>query len=257
MGFQSKRMTHVDGKMHHLGTDEHDIAKTVLLTANMEDVAGIASLMTQSKQTGLYREYLTYTGEKDGIPLSVMSTGNGCMPMAIAVEELNHIGAKTLIKVGTGIAIQPGVKPGTLIIPSGAMRGEGATLEYVNYQYPAVADLPLLELLVEEANKLGETPRVGIARSHDSYYAESSYSVDGGERIRKLRQIGIELIEHEVSSLFVVSSILKLRAAAIYVVEENLTDGTILSEEEQTRRLALCYEIAVKTGMRVGADGGK
>ncbi len=44
--------------------------------------------------------------------------------------------------------------------------------------------------------------------------------------------MGIELIEHEVSSLFVLSSILKLRAAAIYVVEENLTDGTALDETE-------------------------
>lgn len=257
MAFQSKRMTHVDGKMHHLGIDEHDIAKTVLLSANMEDVRDMARLLDRSEQTGLYREYLTITGEKEGIPLSTMSTGNGCMPMAIAVEELNHIGAKTLIKVGTGIAIQPGVEPGTLIVPSGAMRGEGATLEYVNYQYPAVADLSLLGFLMEEAAKLRETPIVGIARSHDSYYLESAYSVDGGDRINKLRKMGIELIEHEVSSLFVLSSILKLRAAAIYVVEENLTDGTTLDETEIKSRLDICYEIAVRTGMRVSRNDGK
>lgn len=257
MAFQSKRMTHIDGKMHHLGTDEHDIAKTVLLTANMEEVKEIAHLLDRSEQTGLYREYLTITGEKEGIPLSVMSTGNGCMPMAIAVEELNHIGAQTLIKVGTGIAIQPGVKPGSLIVPSGAMRGEGATLEYVNYQYPAVADLSLLGVLMEEAKRLGEIPKVGIARSHDSYYLESAYSINSGERISRLRQMGIELIEHEVSTLFVLSSILKLRSAAIYVVEENLTDGTALEEEELQNRLALCYEIAMRTGMRVSVDETK
>lgn len=251
MGFKSKRMTHIDGKMHHLGTDERDIAKTIILTANMEEVKDIASLLDTAKETGLYREYLTYTGEKDGIPLSVMSTGNGCMPMAIAVEELNHIGGKNLIKVGVGSAIQEGVKPGTIMIALGSVRGEGATLEYVNYQYPAVADMELLGILVEESEKVGEQPHTGIFRSHDSYYLESPFAADNGKRIEDWRKIGVELIEHETSSMFVISSILKMHAAAIYVVDENLTDKTSLTEEELIERLDVCYKIAIEAAKKV------
>lgn len=251
MAFQSKKMTHIDGKMHHLGTDEHDIAKTIILTANMEEVKDIVQLMDNAKQTGLYREYLTYTGEKDGIPLSVMSTGNGCMPMAIAVEELNHIGGRNIIKVGVGAAIQKGVEPGTLMIALGSVRGEGATLEYVNYQYPAVSDTNLLSMLVEEAEKIGEETRVGIFRSHDSYYLESPYAIDDGKRIEDWRKLGVELIEHETSSMFVISSILKMHAAAIYVVEENITDGTSLTDLELKQRLDVCYKIAIEAAKRV------
>lgn len=251
MPFVSKKMTHIDGKMHHLGTDERDIAKTIILTANMEEVGDIASYLDESRQTGLYREYLTFTGEKDGVPISVMSTGNGCMPMAIAVEELNHIGGKNLIKVGAGAAIQPGVKPGTLMIAMGSVRGEGATLEYVNYQYPAVADVELMSTLVLSAQEMGENPRTGIFRSHDAYYVESPYAMDNGSRIDMWRKFGVELIEHETSSLFVVSSILKLKAAAIYVAAENYADGTSLKEEELKQRLSICYKIAIDAAKRM------
>lgn len=251
MAFISKRMTHNDGKMHHLGIDENDIAQTVILTANMEDVLPITTHLDNAEKTGLYREYLTYTGEKDGVPLSVMSTGIGCMPMAIAVEELNHIGAKNLIKVGVGAAIQPGIKPGTLLIPTSAVRGEGATLEYVNYQYPAVSDMILLKILEETAREFDETPEIGIFRSHDSYYTESPYANDGGDRIKKWTKLGVKMIEHEISSMLVISSILELKAGAIYVVSENYEDNTRLSEEELKKRLDACYKIVVAAAKKL------
>lgn len=251
MAFKSKRMTHIDGKMHHLGTDEHDITPTVLLTADMEDAASIAALLSESRQTGLYREYVTYVGEADGVPLTVMSTGNGCMPMAIAVEELNHIGARTLIKVGSGAAIQPGVQPGSMLVAMGSVRGEGATLEYVNYQYPAVPDMELMELLADTAAALGEKPVAGIFRSHDAYYPESPCAPGGMEKIARWRSCGVQLLEHETSALFVLSSILKLRAAALYVAEENFTDGTALSPPEKQARLTAAYRVAIACARQV------
>ncbi len=89
--------------------------------------------------------------------MSVMSVGMGCMPTAIAVEELKHIGCTNMVKVGTCFAIQPGIKPGTIIIPRGAVRTEGgATIEYLNYQYPAAADLDMLLALRDSAKEVGE-----------------------------------------------------------------------------------------------------
>lgn len=45
--------------------------------------------------------------------MSVMSIGNGCMPiLEIAVEELRHIKCNKMIKVGTCGAIQEDMMPG-------------------------------------------------------------------------------------------------------------------------------------------------
>lgn len=175
-----------------------------------------------------------------------MSTGNGCMPMAIAIEELNHLGVRNYIKVGHGYSVQPGVKPGTLVLGLGAMRGEGATLEYVNYQYPAVVSMELMGLLEDEIKKHNEEYRTGIFRSHDAYYVDSPFAYDANEKFEKWQKLGIELIEHEVSTMYVLSTILKLNSASIYVVAENFTDGTKLTDDELKERLEVCYNIALE-----------
>jgi uridine phosphorylase len=244
MGFQSQRMVHADGKMHHLGTDERDVAPVMLLTAGMEEVSDIAKWLDAARQTGLYREYRTFLGQKNNRPVGVMSSGHGCMPMAIAVEELNHLGAKTLIKVGVGNALQPGIQPGSLVVPVAAVRGEGASKEYVGLEYPAIADIDLLGRLVQAAKQAKQTVTTGICRSHDSFYAEYPAAGQGANALAQWQQLGVVLLEHELSSMFTLSTILKLRAAASYVVEENLADGTKLTESELGQALNACYAIA-------------
>lgn len=249
MGFQSQRMTHADGKMHHLGTDERDVAPIMILTAGTEEVPDIARHLEDARQTGLYREYLTYLGSKSGQAVGVMSSGHGCMPMAIAVEELNHLGAKTLIKVGAGVAIQPGIAPGTLIVPTAAVRGEGASKEYVGLEYPAIADLALMERVAALCEARSENYAAGICRSHDAFYAEYPPAGTGADRVAQWQRLGVVLLEHELSSMFVLSSILGLRAAALYVVEQNLADGTALEAAALKERLDTCYAIALEAAL--------
>lgn len=251
MPFKSKRMTHADGKMHHLGTDERDVAGSMLLTAGMEEVRDIAELFQDAKETGNYREYLTCVGTFNDKKIGVMSSGHGCMPMAIAVEELNHLGVKNIIKIGSGISPISGIKPGTIIIPTGAVRGEGASKEYVGLEYPAAADMELLACLNRQCEEDGETTECGIVRSHDCYYSEGSYSEASRNRANKWADYGVLLIEHELSSMFVISSILKVKSAGIYVVEENTADGTKLTEAELKERLSVCYQIAAKVASRL------
>ncbi|MEA5050080.1 MAG: hypothetical protein VB021_01240 [Oscillospiraceae bacterium] len=252
MAFKSQRMVHADGRMHHLGTLECDVAPVMLLTAGVEEVRDIAALLDRSEERALYREYLTCKGEKDGVPVGVMSSGHGCMPMAIAVEELNHLGVKTLLKVGAGAAVISGIKPGTIVIPTAAVRGEGATKEYVGLEYPAVADMALLDTVIDAAYAAGEQPLCGVVRSHDAYYAENPVASGAAEKNDRWAQLGVLLTENELSSMFVVSSILRLRAAGVCVVEENLADGTALSAQELKQRLAVCYGIALAAAVKSG-----
>ena len=86
MPFASKKLMDERGKIHHLGLGVGEVAPSVILTAEMEQVPVIAGLLEGAVETGRNREYLTYTGTAGGVPVSVMSTGNGCMPMASAAE---------------------------------------------------------------------------------------------------------------------------------------------------------------------------
>ena len=225
-------------KVHHLYLDESQIAPGCILTSNLERTKVIADTFDKAEYIGQHREYITYTGEKHGVPMSVMSCGNGCMPMEIAVEELRHIKCNKIIKVGTCSAIQPDIKPGTLIIPTGACRCEGATLEYLNLQYPAVADLDAFFALTESAKEVGAAVATGIVRTHDALFLESGFAHDGvAERIRPWQELGVLATDNEVATMYTVGSILQMQTGAVLVAVDNLATGESIDFETQYDKL--------------------
>ena len=147
------------------------------------------------------------------------------MPTAIAVEELRHIGCYKMIKVGTCYAIDPNLKPGSIYIPLASCRDEGATIEYLNLQYPAIADHKTFMAIMQSAKELGVKVTSGICRTHDGFILESPFAHDGvEERIKPWRDVGVSAIDNEVAALYAIASILQLQAGAVYVVD-NLTTG--------------------------------
>lgn len=230
MSFGSKKLTHNDGTMHHLGIDETMAAKHVLLTPDPLEVPLYAAFLEGAEKVGEYREYVTYTGTFRGRPLSVMSCGFGCMPMAIAVEELNHLGARALLKIGCCPALQPETAVGTLLAASGAVRGEGATREYIDPSYPAVADPALLGALLDRG------AGAGLFRSHDCQSLETPWTPAGKARLAHWAALGVEALDGETSALFVISSILKLRAASLALMSENYATGEQAPVTDDDRR---------------------
>lgn len=225
MSFGSVKLVHNDGTMHHLGIDESMVAKHVILTPDPLAVPFYAGLMDDAKKVGEYREYVTYTGTVNSQPLSVMSCGFGCMPMAIAVEELNHLGVTSIIKIACCPALQPETPVGSLFAASGAVRGEGATREYIDISYPAVADAALLSGLIRSGVK-----QIGLFRSHDCASLETPWTEDGRARLAHWSKLGVEVLDGETSAMFVISSILKLHAASLALITENYATGETLSD---------------------------
>lgn len=230
MSFGSMKLTHADGTMHHLGIDETMVAKRVLLTPDPLQIPFYAALMENAKKVGEYREYVTYTGSFHGKPLSVMSCGFGCMPAAIAVEELNHLGVEAMIKIGCCPALQPETPVGTLLAASGAVRGEGATREYIDPSYPAVSDALLLGKLLDGGVS------AGLFRSHDCLNLETPQSASGRERISRWASLGVDALDGETSALFVIASILKQRAASLALIAKNYATGERLADLDEGKR---------------------
>lgn len=243
MAFGSVKMTHVDGTMHHLGVNESMIAKSIILVPDPLSVPFFAGLLENAKQMGDYREYVTFTGTFNGKPLTVMSSGFGCMPMAIAVEELNHLHAERIVKLEACPAIQSDLPCGSLCLCKGAVRGEGATREYIDASYPAIPDMELLAALNRSC---GKAARLSVFRSHDCANHESPYAPGGMERVRRWAGLGVDILDGGTSALYVVSSILDLKAASAAVVSENYETGEALSEKEKQDALAAAFLAAAK-----------
>ena len=207
-------------RQHHIQLRAGDVGRYVLLPGDPGRVEIIAKHLQGAVHIATNREYVTYTGYLDGVKVSVTSTGIGCPSAAIAVEELVKIGADTFIRVGTSGGIQPGTKSGDLAIVSGAIRDEGTTLHYMPIEFPALADLEVVTALRRAAISGGRRYRVGITQSKDSFYGEvepERSAVSGRllERWRAWELGGAICSEMEASAIFIISSILKVRAGGI------------------------------------------
>lgn len=245
-GFDSIPQYEDDYKVHHLGINSSQIGEGVILTSNIERAALIAGTFDDSENVGEHREYTTYTGKKHGVRMSAMSIGNGCMPTAIAVEELRHIGCRRMIKVGTCSAIAYDVEPGTIIIPTSACRCEGATLEYVNLQYPAITDYDTFFALADAAKEMDVKVKTGIIRTHDALFLESRFAHEGMEaRIAPWRELGVLAVDNEVATMLTIASILGSQAGSVLVAVDNLSSGrTIDFEKDYDSLIFTAIEIA-------------
>jgi uridine phosphorylase len=210
-------------KQHHIHLEPGDVGEYVLLPGDPGRAEVIARHFDDARHIATNREYVTYTGYLDGVKVSVTSTGIGCPSSAIAMEELVRVGAKTFIRVGTSGSIQPGTKSGELAIVSGAIRDEGTSSHYMPIEFPAVADQEVIHALRNAAVAKGLAYRVGIAQSKDSFYGEVEPEHSGvTQRLLdrwKAWEIGGAICsEMEASTLFVLASMLKVRAGGVMVM---------------------------------------
>ena len=234
-------------KQHHIDLLPGDVAETVLLPGDVGRARFIADRFDEAKRIAHNRQYITYTGTYQGIPVSVTSTGIGCPALAIAVEELIMVGAKNFIRVGTCGALQEYVKLGDIVIATAAVRGDGTSREYFPLEYPAVADFHILEALVAAAEKRGVKPHVGIIRGHDAFYAESILANgDYLARDKPWIESNVLSVENESSTLFPLTTVRGCRGGTILTpVGHHLFPEQVIPEEKLMKSIELETFIAL------------
>ena len=88
-------------KEFHIHTTSEDVGRYVILPGDPGRCEKIARHFDNAEKVAENREFITYTGQLEGVKVSVTSTGIGGPSPAIAIEELIHCGADTFIRVGT------------------------------------------------------------------------------------------------------------------------------------------------------------
>ena len=88
-------------KMMHVALEPGQIGRYVFLPGSPERTEKIAAYFDNPREIAYNREYRTFVGELEGVPVAVTSTGIGGPSAAIAVEELHQCGADTMMRIGT------------------------------------------------------------------------------------------------------------------------------------------------------------
>ncbi len=213
-------------RQYHIQVARGEVGRYVILPGDPKRSAKIARYFDQPRLIADNREYITYTGTLDGVKVSVTSTGIGGPSASIAMEELVNCGADTFIRVGTCGGMQPEVKSGDLVIATGAIRMEGTSREYAPIEFPAVADLEIVNALVSSAKALNQSWHAGVVQCKDAFYGQHApermpVSYELLNKWEAWKRLGCLASEMESAALFIAASALRVRAGSLFLVVAN------------------------------------
>ena len=248
--------------MYHIGLKKEDIkgARYAILPGDPGRVKKIAEYLEDASFLTTNREYTSYLGKIAGENILVISTGMGGPSTAICVEELAQIGIKNLIRVGTSGGMQLEVNAGDLVIAQAAIRQEGTSKEYVPVEYPAVADLDLVNALRDAAEELGYRYHTGVVHCKDSFYGQHQpekmpIGYELKEKWNAWIKAGALCSEMETASLYIISSYLRVKAAAILLVvwnQEQEKNGMEINTNFETEKEIQVAIQAIKNRIQKG-----
>lgn len=214
------------GIQYHLHVKSGDVGRYVILPGDPKRVPLIAKHLDNAKLIADSREYVTYTGTLLGEKVSVTSTGIGGPSAAIAVEELNKVGADTFIRMGTCGGIKLDVMGGDVVIATGAVRAEGTSREYAPIEFPACADFSVVSAMKRASDRMSFKTHIGIVQCKDSFYGQHDpdimpVSYDLNNKWEAWKRLGVLASEMESAAIFTVASYLGCRAGSCFFVVGN------------------------------------
>src|SRR3990172_5505790 len=206
----------------HIHCKKGDVSRYALIPGDPARVRLISNYLKNFREIAFNREFLTITGEYQGVQVTATSTGIGCPSAAIVIEEMANIGVDTFIRVGTCGALQKEIVAGDLVIPIAAVRAEGTTREYIPPEFPAVATPEVYQTLIQTAIKHKVDYFTGINRTHDAFYEHINNFVRWGDiyqddRMKRWRYPLVSS-EMECSVAFLLPMLRGLRSGCILAV---------------------------------------
>ena len=200
-----------------LAVRKRDVPDRMLVVGDPARAEVAASLLEDAVELGRNREYVTYRGTYNGVPLGVVSHGVGASGATICFEELCQAGVRRIIRAGTAGGLQEHVRDGEVVVVSGAVRDDGVTPRIVPLGYPAVPDLDVVTDLRSASSNRGLEIHEGIVLTSDLFYPHPVLGSDLG----LWQRAGVVAVEMECAALFVVSSQYEVESGAILAIDGN------------------------------------
>lgn len=239
-----------------------DPARVALISAGWEDVRTVCHM----------REYTIATGWFGGVEMTAASTGIGAPSTAIVLEEMAHLGARTLIRVGNSGGLDSSVELGDLVVTTAAIRDDGTSRSYVGPEFPAAAHWEVTSALMKAAERAQPRVHAGITWSLDAFYARNASVDKEGRyrsmgfgnywpshleaRIRDIQATGALNCEMESGVLLTLAGLFGLRAGCICVVSDR-TPWPGPASLDLDLNMSHCTEVAQAAMLALAAQSGR
>ena len=241
-------------KQYHINVAEGEVGKYCILPGDPGRCEKIAAYFDEPYHVSTNREYCIWNGKICGETVTVCSTGIGGPSAAIAMEELVACGAHTFIRVGTCGGIHLDVKPGDVVVATGAIRYEHTSMEYAPIEFPAVPNFDVTAALKSASEALGYRTHTGIVQCKDSFYGQhmpdkSPVYYELQQKWESWKRLGVKASEMESAALFVVASALGVRCGSCF--------HTIWNQEREKLGMSMPMTEDTSGTIRVGIEAMK
>jgi uridine phosphorylase len=232
------------GRFYHLNCAPGELAPYILTCGDPDRVQRIAGLLTRVDMRRRNREFLTYTGSYQNIPVSVMATGIGAPASAIAiVEAANCVNPVTFIRLGTCGALQDYIQVGDLVITELARRRENTSGCYASAGFVPHAAPEIIAALSQAADSLKAPYHKGLTCTTADFYAGQGRVAPGfpalePHKAARLSQAGVLNLEMEMSAYLALAAVstYRIRAGGVCLVLNNRVTSQGLTSAPARRR---------------------
>ncbi len=228
----------------HIEAVPGDFAPTVLMPGDPLRARHIADeFLSGVQQVNGVRGMLAFTGEYEGVKVSVMGSGMGIPSISIYARELwTEYGVETIIRVGSCGTSHPEVSLRDILIGTGACTDSKVNRSrFKGHDFAAIADFDLTRKAVSVAESLNIPVKVGNLFSADLFYNPDPDMFD------VIETMGVLGIEMEAAGLYGCAAECGKRALAICTVSDHIRTGEATSSEERQTTFNDMVRIALGT----------
>ncbi len=227
-----------------------EIAKTVLMPGDPLRAKFVAeNFLKEARLINDVRNMYGFTGEYEGVPVTVMASGMGMPSIGIYSYELyKEYGVENIIRIGSAGAYSPRLRLYDVVLAESAW----SKSTFAKAQNGCEADemYPHAELnaVIREAAEEKNIPTIPVkVHSSDVFYAEKT--VEGFREIYKKH--GCECVEMESFALFHNANVLGKKAACILTISDLLTTGEETTPAERQNAFTNMMQVALATAVKL------
>ncbi|HET9111525.1 MAG TPA: nucleoside phosphorylase [Ktedonobacterales bacterium] len=221
-----------DADVEHF-TPRASIEHALALRGRTFDEARLPGALIATFDTTMYRDLIAATSAEQApqIPAEVITVMQGAIgerpvalrklgigaPAAVAtLEELIALGARDIVVVGTGGSLQPALPIGSFVLPTGAIREDGASFHYAPAGSELAPDETLAQALAEAVVAQGGAVTFGPVWTTDAPYRETR------SKVAAYGAMGALAVEMEASALFALARFRGVRLALLLAISDEL-----------------------------------
>lgn len=226
----------------HINANIGDFAKTVIMPGDPLRSKFIAeNFLKNARLVNNVRGVQGYTGEYEGVPVSVMASGMGMPSIAIYSYELfNFFGVENIIRVGSCGAMQKDIAVRDIVIAQGACTNSNYASQFgANGTVAPICSYNLMRDAVELCEKMGVRYHVGNVLSSDIFYNDNT---DANAPFIKM---GVLAVEMEAAALYLNAMRAGKNALAICTVSDHILTGEATTADERQSTFTQMMEVAL------------